>query len=517
MSILVPRRPAIAVAALAVVLALLVGACSSDSTSAATEPTSSSASPATGIDWADCGEGLQCATVAVPLDWADPGGETIDLAVIKHPAINPDQRIGTVLANPGGPGDTGVGLIRSSKDDFDEWGEGRFDWVSWDPRGTNASEPVHCFETEAESNAFWDGATIPSTTAEAEAYTARVTDLAKRCGEVMGPLLSHISTKDTVRDMDHIRELIGEDKITYVGLSYGTVIGQVYANMFPEHLRAMMLDGVVDPVAYTTDAETRAANGTVSVEEVFEQFQTTCETAGPERCALAGHGESVAQRVAALLARLKQAPIPIPGTDPVQEFVYSDLQLASYPQIRNPGLWPKWAEMLEATIGGDPTELADLAAQSKLSTGFVEATKSSAISCLDGPASEPLSAWPTVIGNNTGLNPFSGALTAWWLWAPCAADWPATSDDRFTGPWDTVTETPILLIGTRHDPSTAYQNAVRSQHLLGNAVLLTHDGYGHLSPTDPSQCTEAARTRYLVDLETPPPGTVCKADKAPFF
>jgi hypothetical protein len=113
-----------------------------------------------------------------------------------------------------------------------------------------------------------------------------------------------------------------------------------------------------------------------------------------------------------------------------------------------------------------------------------------------------------VIGDLAAGSTMSGAIQGWWQGAPCAANWPARSDDRFTGPWDAETENPILLIGTRY--------AVRSERLLGNAVLLTHEGYGHLSFKDPSQCVEAAMVRYLVDLETPPPGTVCAADKMPF-
>ena len=114
-----------------------------------------------------------------------------------------------------------------------------------------------------------------------------------------------------------------------------------------------------------------------------------------------------------------------------------------------------------------------------------------------------------MIGNLDASSVMSGSVQGWWLWAPCAANWPASSDDRYTGPWDTKTKEPILLIGNRYDPNTAYRNAVRSQLLLGNAVLLTNQGYGHLSFNNPSACIEAARTSYLVDLEVPAPGTVC--------
>ena len=528
------RRRAAAVAA-ATVLALFAAGCTNGSDQPST-PTSTAASSgnaggattsgssaasgssgtAAGIAWTSCGERLECAKVPVPLDWSDPGGEQINLAVIKHLASKPDQRIGTMLTDPGGPGDTGVGLVRGGGDDLDKWGDGRFDIIGWDPRGTNASSPVKCFASDAEAATFWNGVALPSTPEESTAYVARMKDLAQRCGEAMGPLLSHISTTDTVRDMDRIRELNGDETITYAGLSYGTLIGQMYANMYPDRVRAMMLDGVVYPPDYVTSSETRSTNDGAGTDQVFNQFLTLCDQAGPDKCALAGHGEPAAARVARLFAQVKAAPIPAPNASPPDELHYSDLQLSSFPAMRDPHLWPQYAAELNAAVDGDVTALVTAVQESRAPAAFDEATKSSAISCLDGPASKTVDDWPAVIGNLDASSVMSGSVQGWWLWAPCAANWPAKSADRYTGPWDNKTKEPILLISTRYDPNTAYRNAVRSQLLLGNAALLTHQGYGHLSSTDPSACTEAARTAYLVDLEVPAPGTVCQADQQPF-
>jgi pimeloyl-ACP methyl ester carboxylesterase len=520
-----PRRTATAVAA--AVLVLLAAACGSGtdapSPAGATDRTVGTATGGTnpagsapGIDWAECDGRFECATVAVPLDWDDPDGETIDLAVVRSRASAPDQRIGTILVNPGGPGDTGIGLVKGDPDTLDGWSDGRFDWVSWDPRGTHASEPVDCFGSEEATAEFWDGVSIPSSPAEGDAYIATTTELARRCGQQMGPLLSHISTTDTVRDMDHIRELLGEEQITYVGLSYGTVVGQHYANLFPEHVRAMLLDGVVDVVAYTADAASRAASGASSTQEVFERFLATCEEAGPDLCALAGHGEPVADRVNGLFERVRRAPLPAPNASPPGELVASDLQVSSFSPLRDPSLWPGYAEQLEAAVVGDPSAILDAARQWKTPAGWAEVTKSAAISCLDGPATTPSSEWPAVIGDLAESSPLAGAIQGWWLWAPCASDWPASSDDRYTGPWDAELDAPVLLIGTRYDPNTSYAGAVRTEQLLDDAVLLTHEGYGHLSFQDPSACVEAWRTRYLVELVTPPPGTACRADQRPF-
>ena len=510
------------VVASAVLVTVVAVACAGDvAAPPQTASTTATAAPTDSIAWTSCATKdsptLECAELAVPLDWKEPTGERIKLALIRHPASKPEQRMGSIYINPGGPGDTGVGLVRDAGNELDAWGAGRFDVISWDPRGTYASSPVHCFASDADQEAFWKGASIPSTKAESVAYQSRTEDLAQRCGRMMGTLLSHISTTDTVRDLDALRAAVGEDTITYVGLSYGTLIGQVYANMFPQRVRAMMLDSLVDAVPYMADAETRAATDVSASDAVLDQFMTLCDDAGPKRCALAGHpGQTAAQRVDRLLHQAHEKPIPAPQSDPPGELSYSDLQLTSFSALRDPSLWPQWAKQLNAAAEGDASELETAARLGRTPSAFAEATKSSAISCLDGPAKEPLTEWPSVIGKLDALSRWQGAILGWWLWAPCASNWPATSDDRYTGPWNAKTANPILVIGSRYDPATSYQNAVTVAKRLGNAILLTHDGYGHVSSHDPSTCIEDARVAYLVDLETPPPGTVCEPDQKPF-
>ncbi len=396
----------------------------SDSTSATTA--ASSTAPATGIDWSPCDPGFECAKVPVPLDWSDPTGEQIELAVIRYPATKPDERIGSMFFNPGGPGDTGVGLVLDSSSDLSEWGDGRFDIVSWDPRGTHGSSPVHCFDDDAEEAAFWKDVVVPYTDDQSAAFQLKMEDLAQRCGEEMGELLSHISTADTARDLDRLRELSGEDQLTYVGFSYGSMLGQTYANMFPERVRAMMLDGIVDAVEYTASAEARAANNASSTDEVFDAFAELCDEAGPSRCALAGHpGQTAAQRVDQLFETLRTGTIPAPNADPPGELVYSDLQLSSFSNLRNPNLWPAWAEQLNAAADGDASELKTAAQQWQAPKSWAESTKSAAISCLDGPAEVSSTDWPTVIPELDQISRWEGAIQGWWLWAPCASNWPA--------------------------------------------------------------------------------------------
>ena len=224
-----------------------------------------------------------------------------------------------MFINPGGPGESGVALVRDAGSELDAWGGGRFDVVGWDPRGTNRSEPVRCFTSEASETRFWQGVQIPSTPAESRGNERKTIELARRCGQVSGQLLDRISTADNARDLDYLRQLVGDNTLTYVGLSYGSFLGQTYANMFPTRVRAMTLDAIVDQKTWVQSAEARNAATLASTNQVFDQFLALCQAAGPARCALAGHAETAAQRVARLFQQARRAPIPAPHADPPGE------------------------------------------------------------------------------------------------------------------------------------------------------------------------------------------------------
>jgi pimeloyl-ACP methyl ester carboxylesterase len=476
-----------------------------------------------GIAWHRCqgkGSRFQCARVAVPLNWHRPGGTQIKLAVIRYLGSDQKHRIGSMFVDFGGPGVGGVDSLKGLGPMLSAWGRGRFNVVSWDPRGTSASDPVRCFTSTASRDRFWRGVQIPVTPAQSRAYARRAAALARRCGRVSGPLLDNISTEDTARDLNRLRQLAGDRTLTYVGLSYGTMIGQTYENLFPHRVRAMLLDGLINPVEYTASAERRVANQAGSADGVFfHAFVRQCQKAGPSGCALAGHSESVARRVARLFARARRAPIPAPHAKPPGVLDYSDLLLSTFNPLRIPFFWPRFARDLNAAANNNASALETAARLMRSPAGFSGpsgATVSSAISCLDGPASKPVSAWPSVIRHTTHAGRLWGPYLGWALWAPCAANWPGHPTERYAGPWNAKTKTPILLLSNRHDPATGYANAQAAQRLLGNAVLLTENGFGHLTLNDPSRCVLKWRIRYLVHLITPPRGTVCPANQPPF-
>lgn len=254
-------------------------------------------------------------------------------------------------------------------------------------------------------------------------------------------------------------------------------------------------------------------------DEVYEQFLALCEGAGPERCALAGGGQTAAERFDRLLGRLKRGPIKAPGAKPPlasrEELTYTDLLLSQFEPLRAPRRWPANAEDLDTALRGDGSALESGASPFLSPAGWAGTTTSAAIQCADAPADKGSRAWPQVIKRLNRVSRLQGRVQGWWEWAPCAS-WPVRGEDTYRGPWNASTPNPVLVINSTHDPNTGYANAVRVDQLLGNAVLLTQEGYGHLSFPNPSTCVDKAMADYLTELTTPPPGSVCQSDQQPF-
>jgi pimeloyl-ACP methyl ester carboxylesterase len=508
------RRTALALSLLVAIGALSLLAGPAVGAPAGAGPTAEAATAR--IAWKACGDRLQCARVQVPLDWSRPGGPTITLSVIRHPASRPDQRIGSMFFNPGGPGSSGVEEVRRSADLLDQTGQGRFDVVSWDPRGTGASTRVRCFADPAARERFWgDLPLVPTTVAAQTNYQRKAVEYGRRCAQASGDLLKYISAADTVRDMDHLRRLVGDRQLTYYGWSYGTVLGQTYANMFPRRVRAMILDGLLDPRPFTTSIQAAIGRGLVGTDLTFREFQRLCELAGPERCALAGKGSSVRARVKGLIRRLQRGSIPAPSARPAGRLTYSDLLATLFVWTPGPATWPTMAEALNQAADGDGSAVKELANQLP-PIAHAAIVPAAALQCADKPPPTVGSeAWPEVIPRFARANFALGPTNGWWLWAPCAT-WPVESPNRYAGPWNATTPNPVLVVGTRADPRTPYPGARAVAGLLGNAVLLTHDGYGHTTTVDRSACVIARMGDYLTGLTTPPPGTVCPSDRQPF-
>jgi pimeloyl-ACP methyl ester carboxylesterase len=276
----------------------------------------------------------------------------------------------------------------------------------------------------------------------------------------------------------------------------------------------MALDGVEDPVSYAADLATLLASILTSTDQAFHEFLALCERVGPASCALAGHGP-VEKRVEAMLQQLRHHPIPAPSAEPPGELTYGEaLTLLKLALLPTPAIWRDAAGIVDAMAQGDASAAETIARGSAAEPFHRAFEQNTALLCADSPARQNARQWPQVVHRLETVSRIGGPVMGW-LEAACAA-WPTRSADRYTGPWNAATANPILLIGTRFDPTTPLANAKLAERRLGNAVLLTHDGYGHESRADPSTCVMQALGRYFTGLTTPAPGTICPSDRGPF-
>jgi pimeloyl-ACP methyl ester carboxylesterase len=513
----------VVVAAVAAALAAPVGvAAASPGGSAAPRAAAPPAVPR--LNWADCGDGFQCATATVPLDYDRPAGRTIPLSVMRLPAADPAHRIGSLFVNFGGPGRSGLDRLRERS----QWAwlfspelRQRFDLVSWDTRGVAQSAGVRCFASGAEEDAFFaDYPVFPVGAAEERAFYAKAAEFARRCRQRAGDLLDHMSTADTARDLDLLRQAVGDAKLSYLGLSYGTHVGATYANLFPNNMRAMVFDGTLDfignAVGHGADGLTKPIDTRQDVPrgiaETFGDFLTQCSAAGA-RCAFSS-GDPAA-KWAALTARARQAPITLAdGTT----YTYASIVGLVNDDLVREEFWPDLASTLQQLYDAPAT-----AAAAKRSAPSIVDTAGEpydngtdafyAIQCADSTVPRDPGTYSRLAISEQQRVPDFGQIGVFDM-MPCAF-W-APSTDRYTGPWNRPTAAPILVTNNRYDPSTPLHGARDATAELANAELLVIEGGGHTGMYVPSTCGERVKREYLFTGILPPPTTSCAADKGPF-
>ncbi|MFN8664819.1 MAG: alpha/beta hydrolase [Thermomicrobiales bacterium] len=476
--------------------------------------------PVASLNWESCpadggtdaaSSGLMCATVPVPLDYDDPDGAQISIGLNLLPARNPEQRIGSLIFNPGGPGGAATPLIALEAAGlplFDPQIRDHFDLVGLDPRGVGMSTPVQC------DPALWNDepSLFPQDAAGFAALQGHTQAVWASCLERTGPLLEHLDTVSAARDMEQVRLALGGEPLNYLGLSYGTQLGATYAELYPEQIRVMALDGALDHgqrgLAMLND-ESRAYEGELTRFAAWCTAETSCSL----------HGEDVLARFDDLVAAADQQPIPAPqcASSGVcrSEVSGADIRLGTQnlllikdpvPELGITG-WNALADAIIAAEQGDASMFSREVATDDTSHLFPEL----AIACNDWRTD--LASWNDlqayeILGN--AIAPHTqGATQTWTILTGCMG-WPVpvTNPPR---PWAVAGAPPILIVNATHDPSTSYLWAQLMREQIDGSVLLTREGDGHTSFfLTGESATRDAITHYLLTGETPPPNTVYK-------
>lgn len=446
------------------------------------------------LRWRPCG-GFQCATLPVPLDHADPSGPRIELSVIRAPAREPDRRIGALVVNPGGPGGSGVDYVRDAATSFPGELRDRFDIVGFDPRGVGGSGPVDCVK---DMGPYYALDFSPDTPAERDALVAGVRAFVDGCVRNEGERLAHLSTDDTVRDLDRIRAALGDDRLTYLGFSYGTVLGARYAAAYPDRVRALVLDGALDPSLDATQLVVQQAAG---FEHVLDSFLRWC--ARDTDCAFRRGGRT-ARAFDRLSARVDREGLAVPGTTPPRRLTATEFDLALAAALYEGRRGFSFlGEALDAADRGDGRGLAELsdAYTERHADGTYGGIEEAflAISCSDGPPVGGLDGVRAAEEQVVGVAPRLGRAIV--NNSLACAFWPVPAPQP--APIRAPGAPPILVIGTRHDPATPLAWARSLAEQLESGVLVTAPGDQHTAFGLGNACVDSTVVRYLVDLEVP--------------
>lgn len=513
-------------------------------------------------EWYDCstlfGEGTECGTVELPLDYDQPRRGTTEVALLRVRATDPTNRIGSLFVNPGGPGGSGVEIAAAAPYFLSPEVLARFDVVGMDPRGTNYSSNVQCFRNMGEQEAALSGmmVTYPQGEQQTAAFVESAWKLGNACSTTGVPLSASMSTAEVARDMDVVRRAVGDEKLTYLGFSYGSYLGEVYANLFPDRVRAVTIDGVLDPQQWAGDRKTAGVPVTERIGSGQAAWRATqevldrCTEAGADLCRTAGLGEprDVYEQVR---AGLDATPVELrdPETDELlvtvddtlfvgavlsslySPYGYYDVDMLTWAlywllQPETPENAETRAEALSALIGyerAQQQQAADRAAARTaraegLDLGFpyYNGTEAfSAVLCTDSVNPKRPEDWAAAAARQDEVAPGFGPL---WTWgsAQCASKaWTARDEDAWTGPFNARTAAPVLVVGNLWDPATAYEGAVAAAKVLPNSRLLSSDSWGHTA-YGTSVCATEAVDQYLIAGTLPAEGTQCVGDVQPF-
>ncbi|MFI8825816.1 alpha/beta hydrolase [Streptomyces sp. NPDC053431] len=447
----------------------------------------------------------ECTFMKAPLDYAKPEGDTVELALIRAKARDRSRRIGSLLFNFGGPGGSGITGLPGFASDF-EGLRSRYDLVSFDPRGVGRSEPVEC-ATDKELDAYYALDFTPDDSAEEKRLAEAQRKYTTGCEEHSGPRLPYVGTENAARDMDLMRRVLGDDKLHYFGISYGTELGGVYAHLFPKTVGRAVFDAVVDPAAGVEAGALGQARG---FQLALDNFAKDCVDRGDE-CVLPGSSVGEVEGfITGLLAELDKKPIPGIGDRMLtQTQATNGIAQALYSKE----FWPYLEQGLDEADGGNGALLLALSdsMNGRGQDGSYSNIQSAnaAINCVDFKERFTLGQAKERLPEFRKASPVFGDFMGWAL-ASCAP-WPVP------GTWDhpdvsAAGSAPILVIGNTGDPATPYEGARSMVEALGPGVgvELTYKGQGHGAYSSGSRCVKTATDAYLLDGKVPASGTVCQ-------
>ncbi|WP_086818703.1 alpha/beta hydrolase [Allokutzneria sp. NRRL B-24872] len=484
------------------------------------------------LSWKDCADNaeLKCASLDVPLDHAEPGGDRVTLALVKAPARKQSERLGSVVVNRGGPGFSTIQYLELIKGKhlpapWDERVWDRYDVIALDQRGVGKATPaVKCFATPEAAAAFGAGVpTVPVSLADVMKRAAKDAEFASECRKHSGKLLDHMSTAAVARDLDLVRAALGEQRLNFLGQSYGVALGTVYANMFPARTGALVLDSVLNPAITTTGAigsvPSERIGSDTATRDTMREFLRLC--AQGKTCQFAKHGPGAYRD---LLAKLRAEPLSLTTPEGKEvSLTYSKLLVYVGGRLYQTNAWSGIDYMLDLThrVLAEPTgqaasDLAQVVAyldEYEPDNPYNDLTPAySAFTCNDDDTSKFALAWWKAAERRERIAPNFATLRAYET-SQCAS-WQAKPKERYTGPWRGKNERPALIVNNRFDSATPLSGAVELSRTL-NSRLLIAEGWGHIAAQQ-STCAITATSDYLVTGALPRPGATCKPDTVPF-
>ncbi|WP_405004153.1 alpha/beta hydrolase [Kitasatospora purpeofusca] len=464
-------------------------------------------STAQGGDGSAPGAPWECATLKAPLDYGKPDGQTIDLALIRAVATGTggQPRIGSLIYNFGGPGGSGVVTLPALAKDYADL-NARYDLVSFDPRGVGNSAGVRCLDDAAtDASAAVDGS--PDDQSEITALDAANSGYTAACEQNSGTVLPHVDTVSAARDLDLMRQVLGDPKLHYFGISYGTELGGVYAHQYPGNVGHLVMDAVVDP---TKDPEQSALGQAKGFQLALENFMKACAAQAGPSCPTGQGGDEGTRRITDLLTGLDTAPLPTDSNRRLtQDLAVTGIAAALY----NPNSWNALAVGLqEAMQGGTGTTLLALAdaytGRDQQGHYSNQSAANRAISCADDKSRYTATDVQGLLPTFRQASPVFGDFTAWGL-TSCNG-WPVQGNadlPEVSAPGSA----PIVVIGNTGDPATPYEGAGAMARQLGAGVgvQVTLQGQGHGGYDSGNACLKQAVDQYLLADRVPAEGTTC--------